>query len=383
MRVTLLLTLLFLCFETGTAQIICDRLLKDGKAAFNTGNWSRAREFYLQGLKNSMCKDINWQALIKECDDKIRSAQTKQQQIITISPPQPSPCDILMQTGREKFDSNNYEEAKTLFITASEQGCSAAGDLIKKCDEKIREIQCNNDINTGIDYYNNRIYEKALPYFEKAAKNGCPDAEDYIQKSKAHIAEIAASLDLAGIRRMILSNVASNTTQSFPGGAYKGEVLNMQRNGIGIYIWSTGAIYIGEFLNGFRSGNGIYIVQDGHTMNPFDNCLLYIGAYENDNKRNGSCYDDIGKLIYSGKFSADMPTDNYPSTNNDSSSKFEILKNANGYTYCGETKYGKSNGLGIEIDNNGNIKFGNWKDGQLYGSCIHFYKNGGVEKLNL
>jgi len=387
-KVFILITVFFIS-NYAFAQTICDRDLAKGMDAFKKENYSEAKKYFDHARKQN-CSNADFKDWIKKCDDKIRATQTKQQHSVTIASSQPTACDILINQGKEKYDSENYEEAKTLFTTAGGTGCSAANDWLKKCEEKIKEIQCENDINNGIFYYNKQEYEMALTYFESAVKNGCSGADEGLQKSKAHVAEMSASLDLAEIRRMINLNVGSNTTQSFPDGNYKGEIYNAQREGKGIYIWPSGAIYIGEFhyvkefQNSVQSGAGIYMVQDGgYTIPNCPDCAFYVGAWENGKKQGiGSCYDESGKLIYSGNFVNNMPADNYPSSNNDSSYKFKIIKNSNGYTYCGETKFGKSNGLGIEVDNSGNIKFGNWKDGQLYGSYINISKNGGVEKIN-
>jgi len=269
-KIILLLTFFFCVFETSYAQI-CDRLLNDGKAELSAGRFAEAKRYFIRGQNTSECKNIDWQILINECDDKEKAAQKKQQPIVIIVPSQPTitPCDILLKQGQEKFDAKNYEEAKTFFTSASEQGCSAANEWLKK----IKDIQCEVDMYNGEFYYNRGEYALALTYFQFAANNGCSGAEVGIQRCKTHIAKIAIPLNFSEIRRVINLNVGSNTTQSFENGDYKGEILRTQRNGKGIYIWSNGSVYIGEFLNELQSGTGIYIVQDGGYIIPNFNTL--------------------------------------------------------------------------------------------------------------
>ena len=72
-RVSSLLVFLFLCFAIANAQI-CDRLLKDGKDAYDKKDFQKAKEYFQQGLNNRDCADYRdefqrWKGI---CDIEIK-----------------------------------------------------------------------------------------------------------------------------------------------------------------------------------------------------------------------------------------------------------------------------------------------------------------------
>jgi hypothetical protein len=244
--------------------------------------------------------------------------------------PHSSPGDILLNRGIEKFNAGSYEEAKTLFRNALELGSADAIDWIRRLEDQERETQ---------------------------------RAQQRVATTK---------LDLSEVRRRVNANVSSNTTQSFGGGRYKGETYNNHRTGTGIYYWDDGTMYIGGFNDDYRSGLGLYFVPDiegYHVPNCMD-CTIFVGDWV-DNRRHGGgfCYDKMGKLLYYGDFNANMPVGEYPSNNDYSSYKFEVIKIGNDI-YFGETRNGAANGNGIYISSDNSLWFGRWENGGKAGEGL-------------
>ncbi|MDH6303911.1 hypothetical protein M2459_000243 [Parabacteroides sp. PF5-5] len=369
MKRIFLIFAVFLSIENYAFSQVCERLLEDGKKAYNTGNYSKARDFFIEGTKN--CNDIDFQSWVNACDKRIKETKV----VIPNPPTVSSPCTILMQKGEEKYNSSNYEEAKAFFKSASESGCTEADDWIKRIEKKENEMLCENAMHKGGFHYDRGEYSIALTYFEYAANNDCSGADVWIQRCKRHI---TFPLDLTDVRRLINRKTNLYPTQSFDNGDYLGEVLSTQRNGMGIYTWADGSIYVGEFRNNHRSETGIYIVPDGYFIPNCIDCKFYVGGWSNDRRKGaGFCYDETGKVIYYGSFANSMPLDDYPSTSNISSHKFEIIKYGDD-TYLGQTKDGKAHGKGLYFWSKENMWYGQWEDGKRAGHGMEIKSDGSI-----
>ena len=357
--------------------VACTQVINDGKALFDLKKYTEAKMKF-EAAKRINCD--NAQYWINECNKKIKELSNVERK--PTPPPSQKPlaeCNLFLRRGIERYNEGNFEEAKTFFTTAKDLGCDEANGWIDQVDKQVKEMICKSEMDNGTFYYNKGEYAMALVYFENAASNGCFGADVGIQRCKTHIAAAPTPLDLTDVRRMINLIVGSHPTQSFDNGEYKGETLNLQRHGIGIYTWANGTIYIGEFQNELQSRTGIYMVQDGgYSIPNCPDCSFYVGGWENGKKKGiGYCYDEAGKLIYSGNFINDMPTDNYPSSGNYSSLKFEVIK----YTddrYLGETKGGKPNGKGIYLWKNGKMWYGEWENGAKAGYGIEIKLDGNI-----
>ncbi|MBP5636333.1 MAG: hypothetical protein J6X25_02290 [Bacteroidales bacterium] len=138
-----------------------------------------------------------------------------------------------------------------------------------------------------------------------------------------------------------------------------------KRHGFGIYKWFDGSCYLGEYDNGTRSGQGIYLVGGSNfQFGACEGCMVYVGGYSAGKASGeGTCYDEYGRAIYRGRFSAGSPSDLYPGKGNYSDYRFEWKEVSEG-VYFGETVKGVPNGLGIFIADDGSAWLGYFKDGQ-------------------
>ena len=93
----------------------------------------------------------------------------------------------------------------------------------------------------------------------------------------------------------------------------------------------------------------------------------------------GTCYDEYGRAIYRGHFSAGSPVDVYPGNGNYSDYRFEWKAQQGGY-YFGETYKGVPNGLGIFFADDGSAWMGFTQNG-VRGRGIDLpYANGRVSR---
>jgi hypothetical protein len=155
--------------------------------------------------------------------------------------------------------------------------------------------------------------------------------------------------------------------KSYDGGdKYKGQTTGSGvREGLGVYIWSSGSYHFGDWSSGDMNGYGIKLVSAGYSISNCSNCAVYVGNFSSDNKSGkGSCYDSLGNLIYYGNFSTDKPTETYPSNSNYSAYKFQTIEYNSGDKYVGETKNGLRHGYGIYVWKSGSLWFGNWENSE-------------------
>ena len=158
--------------------------------------------------------------------------------------------------------------------------------------------------------------------------------------------------------------------ENLDNGAYKGQLSNGVRSGLGVYQWSGGTWYWGRWRDGDKNGKGIYIVPEGYSVANCPGCVYFVGNYYSGKKSGkGTCYDKYGKLIYHGDFSDNRPTDVYPSQGY-AGYKFECTVYSGGDMYIGETNNGTRHGYGIYLWTDGKAWYGPWKDGERAGYGI-------------
>ena len=158
--------------------------------------------------------------------------------------------------------------------------------------------------------------------------------------------------------------------ENLDNGAYKGQLSNGVRSGLGVYQWSGGTWYWGRWRDGDKNGKGIYIVPEGYSVANCPGCVYFVGNYYSGKKSGkGTCYDKYGKLIYHGDFSDGRPTDVYPSQGY-AGYKFECTVYSGGDMYIGETNNGTRHGYGIYLWTDGKAWYGPWIDGERAGYGI-------------
>jgi formylglycine-generating enzyme required for sulfatase activity len=136
MRKLLLLTAIIFSAHCASAQI-CDELLKDGKSYYNAGNYTKAKERFSSGLKQG-CDKATFQSWIDKCNTAIQKpTQPSGTQSANKPATPPSPCTVLLKKGNDKFEAEDYVEAKKLFEAAQKAGCTEAKSWIAACDALI------------------------------------------------------------------------------------------------------------------------------------------------------------------------------------------------------------------------------------------------------
>ncbi len=129
------------------------------------------------------------------------------------------------------------------------------------------------------------------------------------------------------------------------------------RNGVGKYLYPSGALYEGEFVNGKIHGRGRLIFSNGN-------------IYEGDWKQHYR--EGKGKLISK---SGDVYTGDFK--HNQFSGK-GIMRYADGDRYEGDWRQSKPNGMGIYSFANGEMYRGSFKDGAFEGFGTYHYTDGAV-----
>ena len=165
-------------------------------------------------------------------------------------------------------------------------------------------------------------------------------------------------------------------TQEQPDWKYKGTLSfseNM-RDGLGVMFWPGSGYYWGHFYEDNRDEEGLYISIDYGTLRNCPDCVYFVGEWDRGKKSGqGRCYDENGNLLYDGQFADDKPVGAYPSTEKNSTRKFECFVTPKG-TYClCETVNGKKEGLGIQIAKNGDALLVEFKNDIRDGEGLYLY----------
>lgn len=119
------------------------------------------------------------------------------------------------------------------------------------------------------------------------------------------------------------------------GSIYRGETVDGERNGLGIYQYASGTKYEGSFKMGASDGLGVTTFADGN---------VYQGEFVNDKKHG------YGMFIWA----------------------FDKSE------YHGEWANGKRHGLGRMTFANGDVYAGSWVDGKMHGAARFMHADGRV-----
>jgi hypothetical protein len=388
-------------------QIQCEQRYKDGKTAYDAGNYQEALIFFKKGLQEN-CKNVDFADYIELCNIKIEKQRETEQN-----------CNKFLSDGKDAYNSNRYELAKTHFNQGLTNNCSNSEFQIwiNKCDEKISEanaalnvsattvefdaaggsktISINTmslwNVTSIISWFSVSKYSNTVVITCNANFNA-DDRSDYFNiftnsktiqitiKQKGVQSFQTPPNPITETQRLILMNMNSNPTSSFENGKYKGQKnIDNQRSGLGAYNWNDGNFYFGDFYNSARTGKGIQMIfRDGYYLPNCSNCKYYVGDWSNSKKSGrGICYDMDGRLIYLGEFVDDRPTETYPTTGNWTRNyKFDIIEYDSGDRYIGETLNGNQHGYGIYFGIKGNMWYGQWENGKRNGKGILINMNG-------
>ena len=125
---------------------------------------------------------------------------------------------------------------------------------------------------------------------------------------------------------------------------YKGDFINSIKNGLGIFRYNDGTISYGEWYENKLNGYGII---------HFTNDCIYIGQFKNN------IFDGFGEFLWpDGKYYCG----DYKNGIKNGFGIF-VWNFNNNDAYIGFWDDGKSNGVGIKLDDN-NCKLCNWKEGR-------------------
>ena len=164
---------------------------------------------------------------------------------------------------------------------------------------------------------------------------------------------------------------------------YRGQLLKGKRNGMGLLALKKGFVYVGDFYRDGITGYGMMIAPEKQFIDHCENCVVYIGNW-NEGKKSGygTCYDIDGVITYQGQFVDDKPSGKYPTGDVDYTNRFLLLEMDNGNVFIGETKKGMANGYGLISFKNRDLWLSSFKDGQGKGIGLYMFANGEWETFN-
>lgn len=127
-----------------------------------------------------------------------------------------------------------------------------------------------------------------------------------------------------------------------------------RKNGFGIERQKGGGLYVGDFSEDNISGRGMLISpQKGISHVP--GAAVYVGGWFEGKKRGkGRCYDAEGKLIYSGRFEKDKPTQAEPMGEDSEVQRFAMV-DWDDDLYIGEVRGDIPEGFGMRAQTDGSV----------------------------
>jgi len=167
---------------------------------------------------------------------------------------------------------------------------------------------------------------------------------------------------------------------------YCGEYKNNERNGVGYWKLSSGAIFVGEHKDHIPNGSGMLITWEG---------FKFIGYVKDWIPVNGKWYDqedneiDITELgyhqngiKYEGEYKNGLPTGQGTETFPDGKKYVGEYKDGekngqgtdsfpDGSKYVGEFKGDKRHGQGTYTAHDGGTYVGGWQDDKMHGQGTH------------
>lgn len=174
------------------------------------------------------------------------------------------------------------------------------------------------------------------------------------------------------------------------GSIYMGEMKNNNPNGFGMLIWNDGGFYIGQFVDNRLEGFGILVFEDNTvTLSKWKDSEYYGFGYSIDN--DGGCvvgrfkeYECLKEIDFIKNFYTFTPNPDEKvifkrlfiddgffmgETINDVINGFGIFKTKD-YTYIGEFKNNKANGIGIRLYNSTHYYIGKFKNNEYTGKGL-------------
>jgi len=111
-------------------QIECEQRFKDGKEAYDKGNYEEALIFFKKGLEKN-CNNVDFQDYIDMCNMKLQKQQDAERKNTV--------CDQYILDGKNAYEAGNYSAAKLFFQSGLANNCNNDNFLqwIAKCDSKI------------------------------------------------------------------------------------------------------------------------------------------------------------------------------------------------------------------------------------------------------
>lgn len=200
-------------------------------------------------------------------------------------------------------EKNNLIEARK-WLNASKTGIFPTGVYWPNIDiNQVENKILNKEINENyplVDQLENRFYFNGD--FEQGIPHGKGNAK--FSNNNEYIGEFRKG-KIEGEGKFIWAN----------GDVYIGHFKNDQFDGHGKIIWRNGDSYSGQFRQGERYGEGT-LLTDRIRTRFVSNCpsaVRYEGQWLSDLKHGlGKCYDEHGKILYSGQFISDYPVGIYP-----------------------------------------------------------------------
>ncbi|MDR0831073.1 MAG: hypothetical protein LBN95_13345 [Prevotellaceae bacterium] len=331
-------------------QIQCEQRWKDGKEAYDNGDYSTALFFFNKAVADG-CTNMPYADYIELCNMKMSANAT-----LTVSPTE------------VEFDAAGG--SKTISISTSMSWSTPVNTA-----SWVTMTKYSNSIS--LTCAANTATSERTDYFK--IKAGDKEVRVNIKQKGATQANSVSSY-LKAVNQLITMNMNSSPTQNLDNGNYKGQRnSDNQRSGLGAYYWSSGEFYFGEWSKGSRNGNSLDISLNGNSFDNCSNCIYFVGDWLNGEKSGtGTCYDKNGNWLYYGNFANDKPTGNYTGTATVTDWKFKVIEYSNGDIYIGETYEGNRHGYGVFLWKAGGMWYGYWKDGIRAGTGIHIYMDGRV-----
>ncbi len=193
---------------------------------------------------------------------------------------------------------------------------------------------------------------------------------------------VTACVSVAATAQDLTGTVFYGTNAAGKKQWYEGQIRDKKPHGMGIRRYN-GTLYIGDFSNGETNGCGMMLTPQGSSISNCGECVVYVGNWRNGKKSGmGTCYAENGDVIYSGKFEEDRPTGTYPSKDGSPLRHFSFVEYDDDCKYMGETNDGTFDGFGVFSWANGDLWFGNFRDGAQKGIGLYMFSDAEWAVLN-
>lgn len=160
-------------------------------------------------------------------------------------------------------------------------------------------------------------------------------------------------------------------------GVYEGDFVSGKKEGSGIISWDDGDVYDGEWKDDQMCGQGTYTTADN---------VVYTGTFENNTFKEGNCAFENGTGTYTIKFNnSEISTaeiDYKDGTTYSGTCTLEGITGlgtmtfANSDSYSGEIVSDKRSGKGTYTWKSGESYDGDWLDDDMSGTGTYTYSDG-------